>query len=153
MGELIVKQVKGTMVKRTAIYIKANKTGAYDTLLSDQAKVLLAERLVDPTWYSYDLYKERFNALCKVEARNDRHTIIQWGRTLGDDLLHTIYKATVSEFNVKTALFRYARFHRMIFNFGEVEGKIVSDHEVEVIYRDFEPNWDNFYHIVTGWVQ
>jgi len=41
----------------------------------------------------------------------------------------------------------------MIYNFGEVDGKIISDHEAEVIHKDFEPDWTNFYYITTGWVQ
>jgi hypothetical protein len=153
VGEFLVKQVKGTMLKRTAISIKANKTGAYDKLISDRSKELLAERIVDPAWYPFDLYKECFDALCQVEANNDRRIILQWGKKLGEDLLTSIYKASITDLNIQAALSSYVRFHRRIYSFVEVEGKIRSDHEVEIIYKDFEPDWTNFYHIATGWVQ
>ncbi|OLS13195.1 MAG: hypothetical protein RBG13Loki_3176 [Promethearchaeota archaeon CR_4] len=148
-----MRQVKGTIIKRVAIPIKANKTGAYDALLSDKSKQLLAERIVDPVWYPFEPYKECFDALCQVEARNDRRIIIQWGRNLGEDLLKSVYKTSVTTINSTAVISSFVRFHSMIFNFGEVEGKILSGHKAEIIFKDFEPDWNNFYYILAGWVQ
>ncbi|OLS13197.1 MAG: hypothetical protein RBG13Loki_3178 [Promethearchaeota archaeon CR_4] len=88
-----------------------------------------------------------------MEAKNNQNIIMEWGRTLGTQLLTTIYKSTVTDRSLKTIIMSYTRFHKQIFNFGQVEGKINSEHEVEFIYKDFEPNWQNFYSIATGWME
>ncbi|OLS14185.1 MAG: hypothetical protein RBG13Loki_2196 [Promethearchaeota archaeon CR_4] len=139
------------MLKPLIIIIRANKTGAYDKLLSDKAKKLVAEHIFDPVWYPYETYKEIFNALCQVEATNNPRVILQWGRVRGREILSTIYKYTLTDDRVKAALFSYTRFHKAVFNFGEIEGTFVSNHEIQTTYRNFDPEWVNFFYLSTGW--
>ncbi|OLS13196.1 MAG: hypothetical protein RBG13Loki_3177 [Promethearchaeota archaeon CR_4] len=98
--------------------IRAYKTVEYDQLLSGPAKELMSQNIIDPTWYSFDLFKECFDALCKVEVKNDSKVILQWGRARGKELIDSLYKHAVSDANLKTALDNYTRFHRSVFNFG-----------------------------------
>jgi hypothetical protein len=148
-----MKQAKGSMMTLMVRIIRANKSGAYDNLLSDKAKQLMAGRLVDPLWYPYDLYKEFFNALCQVEAKNNPRVILQWGRTIGQEVMTSIYKHSIADANVRTAIYIFTAFHRTVFNFGEVEGSIVSNREIQLLYNDFDPEWVNFFYFTTGWLQ
>ncbi|OLS13192.1 MAG: hypothetical protein RBG13Loki_3173 [Promethearchaeota archaeon CR_4] len=133
--------------------IRVNRTGAYDQLLSEEAKELVAQNIIDPLWYSFDFFKECFDAECQVDAKNDPKVILQWGREGGKALLKEIAKQGGSDANLKTALDNYTRYHRSLFNFGEIEGTIVSDHEVHLAYNHFDPEWVNFFYMATGWQQ
>jgi len=141
------------MVRLVVTAIRANKTGAYNQILSEKAKELVFQSVVDPVWYPFELYKECFNAECQVDAKNDPKVIVQWGRNRGEELVTALYRHTVRDANLKTALDSYTRFHRSVFNFGEVEGTIVSDHEIQISYNNFDPEWVNFFYLATGWQQ
>jgi hypothetical protein len=141
------------MVKLIVKGIRANKTGVYDQILSEQAKELVFQSVVDPVWYPFELFKEVLDALCQVDAKNDPKVIMQWGRQRGQELVTAIYKHSLSDANIKTALDAYTRFHKSVFNFGEVEGTIVSDHEIQLSYNHFDAEWSNFFYLATGWQQ
>ena len=148
-----MKLVKGSMMKLVAKAIKVNKSGIYNNLLSDKAKELLSQRILDPIWYPFEVYKECFNALSQVDANNNPLLIVQWGRNRGEELMTSIYKHSIIEANLKNATENYKRFHRSVFNFSEIEIEIISDNEIVLTYKDFEPNFENFYHIAIGWAQ
>src|SRR4030042_6920459 len=152
MGEWFVKLVKGSMFKIMVVIIKADKSGIYDTLLSYKAKALLNQRIVDPAWYAFEIYRECFDALCQVEAKNDPKIIIGWGRNRTKDLLSSIYKTFLTK-DLKKAFFNYSHLHRLTYNFGEVELKIISDREIVITFKDFTPDWKNHIFITTGYVQ
>jgi hypothetical protein len=147
----MVKQVKGSMIKLTVKIMRLNKTGVYEKMLSDKAKELYNERILDPVWYSFEPYKECYNALCQVEANNDPRILMQWGRARGEELMTTIYHS-VKNVNIKTALYGYARFYRSVYNFGEVLGEFISDHELQVTFKDLDSGWKNFTYTAIGWV-
>ncbi|MDD1778968.1 MAG: hypothetical protein LUQ65_12455 [Candidatus Helarchaeota archaeon] len=148
-----MKQVKGSMLKMIIKSIKANKSGIYDNMLSDKAKDLLSQRILDSIWYSFEVYKECFNALSQVEGKNNPLVIVQWGRHRSEELMTSIYQSAIIKTNLKIATENYKRFHRTVFNFGEIEIEIISDHEILVIYKDFERDFENFYYISIGWIQ
>ncbi|MFX1376166.1 MAG: hypothetical protein ACFFA0_10160 [Promethearchaeota archaeon] len=150
-----IRQVKGTMVAMIAKSIKYNKSKQeeYDRILSDKAKQLINQRILSSAWYPYELYKEAFNALSFVEARNNPRVLIEWGRVESERLMTTIYKLSVFKGNIQIAADKYARFHRMVFNFGEIIPEIVSDTKIIFTYEDFDPNWENVYHVAVGYAQ
>ena len=151
-GDLDLKQVKGSMVKLVVKIIKANKSGIYDKLLSDKAKELINQRILDPVWYPFDAYKECYDALCQVEGKNDPKVIMQWGRNSAEQVYSSLYKSSITGANVKAALDGFTRFHRTAYNFGYVEGKIISDYEVQ-LYKDYDVEWANIFYLTIGWVQ
>ncbi|MFX1376167.1 MAG: hypothetical protein ACFFA0_10165 [Promethearchaeota archaeon] len=150
-----MRQVKGTMVAMIAKSIKYNKAkqDEYDRILSDKVKKFLNQRILSSAWYPYDLYKEAFNALCFVEARNNPRVLIEWGRVDSTRLMSTIYKLSVFKGNIQIAADKYARFHRMVFNFGEIITENISDTKIVFKYHDFDASWENFYHVAVGYAQ
>ena len=147
-----MKQVKGSIFKLIVKPIKANKSGNYDTLLSDKAKELLKQTILDTTWYPYELYRECYKALMKVEANNDPVVLHQWGQQYGELLFTSIYKSKLGHGRIDEAIQGYQRFHDLAYNFGESVAEFVSDNEVIITFKGFDREWENFYHVALGWV-
>ncbi|MFX1397984.1 MAG: hypothetical protein ACFFAS_13185 [Promethearchaeota archaeon] len=57
------------MIKPLVIGIKADKSGAYDNLLTDEDKEVISERIFDAAWYPFETYKNCFNAVARIFAR------------------------------------------------------------------------------------
>jgi len=150
-----MNQVKGTMVVTIIKSIKANgdKKDEYNKMLSDRAKKLLNQRILSSTWYPFEEYRECFDALCFVEVRNNPITLNQWGQAEAKTWLSTIYKSFVVESDPQIAAEKYSRFHNKVFNFGEIVPEFISDREIDFTYTDFVRDWENFYHIASGWAQ
>ncbi|MFX0030843.1 MAG: hypothetical protein ACFE8B_16640 [Candidatus Hermodarchaeota archaeon] len=150
-----MKQVKGTILTMAVKSIRANKNkrDEFDRILTDNTKEFLNQRILSSSWYPYEVYKELFNALCFVEARNDPNIIRQWGQIESNRLMSTVYQFSVIKGDLQQATERYIRFHRMIFNFSEVIPELISDNKIIFSYRDFDANWENFYHVAVGYIQ
>lgn len=146
-----MKRVKGSMAKPIIKILRADKSGVYEHLLSTRAHDLSMQHILDPVWYSFSAFKECFNAMCQVEGKNSPTTLIQWGKKWGKKIMTTVYHSTFMDASLQTTIYGYTRFHRLAFNFGNIVGKIVSDHEIVLSYNDFEPGWRNFAYIAAGW--
>lgn len=143
------------MVAMVIKSIKYNKSkqNEYNRILSDKAKEFINQKILSSSWYPYKLHKEVYNALCLVEARNNPTILNQWGRDQADRLMSTIYKISPFRKDIQKAVERYSRFHRMVYNFGEIDIELISDTKIIFSYKDFDPNWENFYHTAKGYVQ
>ncbi|MFX1568747.1 MAG: hypothetical protein ACFFCV_10320 [Promethearchaeota archaeon] len=150
-----MKQVKGTMVITIVKSIKANinKREEYNKLLSEKAKNFLQNRILSSTWYPFEEYRECFDTLCFIEAKNNPIELNKWGHLEANRWLTTIYQATVVKGDPQLAVKKYSRFHEMVFNFGKIVSEIISDTEIDLTYLDFIKDWENFYHIAVGWAQ
>ena len=140
---MVVKSIRSNKIKQNE----------FDRILSDKAKEFLNQRILSSSWYSYEIYKEIFNALRFVEARNDPNIIRQWGQIESNRLMSTVYQFSVIKGDLQQATERYIRFHRMIFNFSEVIPEFISDNKIIFTYRDFDANWENFYYVAVGYIQ
>ena len=147
-----MKQVKGSMFKLVIKAIKANKTDIYHDLLSENSKELLSKRIIDSVWYPFDAYKNCFNALCEVQAKNDQKVLKEWGRVESERLMTTTYKVAITQRNLISAMDKYRRFHKRVFNFGDILSVFDSNSQMIVTYEDFEQDFENFYHIAIGWI-
>ncbi|MFX1390454.1 MAG: hypothetical protein ACFE9Z_10355 [Promethearchaeota archaeon] len=150
-----MRKVKGTMVITIIKSIKANKTkkNEYNNILSEEAKEFLNQRILSSSWYPFEVYKECFDALCLVEGKNNPTMLTKWGQDEAEPWLKTIYAATIVKGDPQTAAEKFARFHKIVFNFGKIVPEFISDTEIHFSYKDFIPEWENFYHLAAGWVQ
>lgn len=148
-----MKQVKGTMLKLVIKKIKADKSEAYDNILSDEVKDWMNQRILDSIWYPFEVYKECLNALFKISAKGKPELFMQWSRLESEKSMKNIYKQAISEGNLENALEKYERFYKMIFNFGEIQSKIISDNQIIVDYIGFEKDFENFFYIAIGWLE
>jgi len=147
-----MKQVKGTMFKLIIKAIRADKSGKFENILSEKTKEFINQRILDSIWYPFELYKECFNALCKISAQEKSEILIEWGRVESEKLMTRIYSQAISEGNLTTAMEKYARFHKMVFNFGEIQSELITTNQIIVNYKNFEPDFKNFYYIAIGWI-
>ena len=63
-----LKQTKGSLLKYVIKIIRANKTGVYDEILTEDEKRFVNQQVLDAVWYPYDFYKKLYNAIRKVEV-------------------------------------------------------------------------------------
>ena len=55
--------VKGTMVKLMVNVVRANESGDYEKLFTDDAKELVSQRILDSIWYPYEIYRNIHDAV------------------------------------------------------------------------------------------
>jgi hypothetical protein len=148
-----MKQVKGTMLKTIVKIIRSNKSGVYDTLLSDKAKEYVKQTILDSTWYPFEIYKECAGAYYKVGANNDPATLKKLGLDFGKFLFSTIYKYQAHAADIKDAIEKFNQFIKLAFNFVELVPEYISDNQLKITLKGFDPDWEQFYYITSGFVQ
>jgi len=135
------------------ISIRANKNGAYDTYLSEDDNKYINQRILDSAWYPYDVFKNCYNAVCKVEAKENIKIIENWGYNYGKSVLDRIYKEPLRKRDLQSAVKSYNNLFRLWFNFGKQYGEIISENEVHIFIEEFDKNFKLFYHIASGWMR
>ncbi len=140
----------------TITLVKAIKTSpkglkSYNERLSDKAKEFLQQRILMGSWYPFKEYRELYDTLCFVEARNNPSDLVQWGINGSERLLTTIYHSTVDKEDIKMAFEKYSRFHRRVFNFGEIVTEFISDRELHMTFVDMPRDWQNYYNVTIGY--
>ncbi|MFX1500192.1 MAG: hypothetical protein ACFFDH_04415 [Promethearchaeota archaeon] len=147
-------QIKGSIFQMIVRSIKANhnKVGEYESILSDKAKEFLNKRILSGSWYPLEVYRELYDTLCFIEAKNNPKILHQWGVVEAQRSLSTIYRSLVVKGDLKRAIEKYKRFHSMVYTFGDVLPKIISNNEIIVTYKDTPRDWENWYQMITGFV-
>ncbi|MFX1397983.1 MAG: hypothetical protein ACFFAS_13180 [Promethearchaeota archaeon] len=133
--------------------IKANKSGIYDDLLTEEDKKVLSERIIKSAWYPFEIYKNCFNAIAKVIAQDNMEIVKQWGRNFAKQFLSNLYKKSFSRRGLEISLVLYNRFYKLWFNFGSQVTKLISEHEARLSYKDFDPEFKVFYYMASGFVE
>ncbi|MFW9988244.1 MAG: hypothetical protein ACFFC3_06275 [Candidatus Odinarchaeota archaeon] len=148
-----MKQVKGAIIIRLVKAIKTSPKGLkpYEQIFSDKAKEFLKQRILSATWYPFEEYRELYDALSFVEVRNNPSDLIQWGINGAKLLLTTTYQSTIYKEDIKMAFEKYSRFHKRVFNFGEIVTKFISITELEMTFLDMPHDWQNYYYVSLGY--
>ncbi len=146
-----MKQVKGTMLISFVKGIRANKSGVYENLLSEKDKEIVYQKILNGAWYPFETFKNCMNAVTQVEAKNNMEIVRNWGRDTGQTIMETIYKSALSKGDPQKAWRLYQRFFKLWFNFGYQDGDFISENALEVTFKEFDPDFKNFYHIAMGW--
>ncbi|MBN1800768.1 MAG: hypothetical protein JW891_04635 [Candidatus Lokiarchaeota archaeon] len=153
---MLERKVKGTAVKDVVIGVRSDKIHQkeYEEILSGEAKNFLNQRIMNSVWYSYELYAEIYKALMKVVGKNNREIMIKWGRNFGEKIMGSIYKNLILGGDVKKLMQIYPRFHQMLYNFGALTVKWISDSEVLLTYNEeYDKNFEMLYYSNVGWTQ
>ncbi|MFX1238746.1 MAG: hypothetical protein ACFFAS_13335 [Promethearchaeota archaeon] len=148
-----MKKTKGTFMQYIVKGIKSNKTGAYNKILSKKAKKLLSQNILPSDWYPFEIYKEFLNALAKVEARESMDVVRSWGHDFGKKAMTELYAQIIEKGDVRSALDKYKRFSRIVFNFGIITIDFISGSDVIVSYRDFDSDFKVYYYLAVGWIE
>ncbi len=149
-----MKQVKGSLIITIVKSIKTSSKGwgEYDRILSDRAKEFLQKRILTGSWYPLEDYRECFDAICYVEARNNQEIVLKWAIREAYRWLTTLYQAIILKGDIEMAIEKYQRLHRRFFNFGEIIPNVISDNKIELSYKDLPLDWENWYQSSVGWV-
>ncbi len=148
-----MKQAKGSMLKPFIIGIRADKSGAYDNLLSEEDRHIINSKILDSAWYPYETYKSTFNAVTKVFARGNMEIVRRWGRERGKEITEKMYSGAQIKRDLKTAIGLFNRFFKLWFNFGNQAAEMISENEANLTYEDFDMDFEAFYYTAIGWIE
>ncbi len=148
-----MQQVKGSLFTLIVKTIKANKSGAYNDLLTDRDREIISQKILPSVWYPFDVYKSCFKALVKVEAKGRMEIIRKASRREGGTIMTSIYKSAIIEGNPKRSLEAFVRFFKLMFDFGRMDVNELSDNHFIVHYLDFDPDFIAFYFAARGWTE
>ena len=148
-----MRHVKGSMFLKVAKVIKVDKSGVYDNLLTDEDKDLLSTTILTASWYPWESYKRCFNALAEVFAQGDMEVVRQWGHTEGEQLTQSAYKSILTGKDYKIAFKKIKLFWKFQFDFGELDLSFISDSTMQVVLKDFDPDFKVFFNLARGWFE
>ncbi|MBN1800443.1 MAG: hypothetical protein JW891_03000 [Candidatus Lokiarchaeota archaeon] len=148
-----MKKAKGTIILYIIKGIKSNKTDAYKKLLSKDAKKLVSQNILPSEWYPFEAYKECMVALARVETEGNMEIVRDWGRMFGQKIMTDLYGQIIEEGDVRKALDKYKRFQRIIFNFGSINIKFISEKDINISFTGFDPNFQEYYELAMGWIE
>ncbi|MFX1276200.1 MAG: hypothetical protein ACFFBP_09015 [Promethearchaeota archaeon] len=148
-----MRQIKGALFKHFIINIRANKSGIYDKILSEEEKKIVDQQILDAIWYPYDQFKMICIATAKAEAEGNKDNLKNWGYTHAKKFLKHLHKDNIKKRGISLALKTYNRLFKLWFNFGKQYGELVSENEINFIFEDFDSNFDLIYYLASGWIQ
>lgn len=148
-----MRQAKGLVFILFVKAIRADKTGAYDSLLTDADREVISQRIMPSSWVPFDTYKRCVNAVAEIVAKGDADMLREWGRAHAEETLTTVYRGAVRDKDPKKAVERFAFYFGNMFNFGTVKGEFVSANRIQVALVDFDPDFEAFGHIARGWIE
>ena len=105
-------KIKGTILIDFVKTIKADKTGVYDSYLTDKDKEVVSSRILPSGWYDYETFRNCFNAVVNVLAKNDMDAIRQWGRIFGENIVTGVYQMPETDIPREPRGDKYGIFRR-----------------------------------------
>jgi len=146
-------KVKGSMFVTFVKAIKADKTGVYDKLLTDQDKEIISKLILQSSWYPFETYKNCFNAVCQVNANNNPETLRDWGRMAGESTMSTIYKTVVNQKDAAAAIRAFKQILGSMYDFGDIQEEVTAENEMIIKVLDVDPDFEAWYWVCQGWVE
>ncbi len=153
MEDCGMKQVKGSILLPWVKGIKANKSGVYDSLLTQKSKDAISKLILSSSWYDFDIYKNCFNAIAQVEVKGDTNICREWGRAYSDSIMKSVYKSSIIKADPKSIMDRFGLVLKSMFNFGQLKQERIKDNEMILLVEDFDPDFELFYYIIIGWLE
>ncbi len=148
-----MKKIKGALFKFFVKGIRANKSGIYETMLSEEDMKIVNQRILDAAWYPYETFKNCFNAVIKVFAKNDINITTKMGYNAGKETIERLYQGPMMKRELSEGIRSYNSLFKLWFNFGHQHGEIISENEIRISIEEFDPEFKYFYYIAMGWMQ
>lgn len=145
--------VKGSMLLEFVKGIRADKSGVYDSYLTEKDREIISQKVLSNTWYPFETYENCFKAVFNVVAKGDLKTVYEWGRIYGEKILTDIYKPVIKEGNPRKALEMLELITKHFFDFGKFEYSTISDNEVLHTIKDFAQDFEAYFHLSMGWIE
>lgn len=148
-----MRQVKGSMFIMFAKAIKSDKQGTYDKFLTNQDREVLSKLILQSNWYPFETYKNCFLAVARMVAQNNPEMLMDWGREYGEATMTAIYKNVLRKKDIRTAMNAYEQVFKSQFDFGRMEGKMLSENELTISVEDFDYTFEYWYYVALGWME
>jgi uncharacterized protein (TIGR02265 family) len=148
-----MRRAKGSVLIDFVKTIKADKTGAYDKVLTPEDKAFLDQRILPSAWYDYEIFKRCFNAVFEVFAQKNLETIRKVGKMYGESIMTNQYKNLLKNGDPLEYIKKYPVYIKNFFDFGEVQ--IIEEGPKQVLLRilDLDPTFPPVYYIMIGWLE
>lgn len=146
-------KVKGTMLVGFVKAIRADKSGVYHSYLTDQDREIVSQRILASAWYSFETYKKCFQAVVQVAAKGDMAVVREWGRDYAESILKEVYKNIIVENNPQEIFMKMRQIQKLLFDFGDFDGSVVSEKKIRLQIKDFDPKFEAFYQLIRGWFE
>ena len=153
MSEAQVTQVKGSMLVGFVKAIKADTSGRFDDLLSDEAKSLINERILAAKWYPFAPYKSCFQAVCTANAGSNPEVMRQFGRKAGEETMKSIYRTIFNKDTAEGAMDSFRVIGNTVYDSVTVKSEMVGDSKIRMSFHDFDPDFPEWYMVGLGWME
>lgn len=147
-----MSRVKGSLFVHFVKTVRANKQGVYDAYLTEEDHRLIEGRVLPSSWYPFETYKRFFQAVAREEVRDDPVRIQRWGREFCEEIMLSIYKRMLTDTTPMQTLRRYSSMFSMFYDFGTLELEELGPREAVLAIRDFDPDFEELYQLIYGWV-
>ena len=86
-------------------------------------------------------------------AKGDMAVVRQWGRTYAESILKDVYKNIIVEDKPQEIIKKMLQITKMLFDFGNFNGIMISEKKVRVQIKGFDPEFEAFYQLLRGWYE
>jgi len=148
-----MRKVKGSIFIPWVKAIRSDKTGLYDEHLTEGDKKIMSGLILPSSWYSYETYRNCFNAVSMVVAQNNPETLREWGKEYGKSIMSSVYKRAIQDGDPKLAMEQFVFVFKSMFDFGRLNFELTSDHEMLVSIEEFDPDCEAWYYVTIGWLE
>ncbi|MFH1809348.1 MAG: DUF2378 family protein [Pseudomonadota bacterium] len=146
-------QVKGSMLTEWVRTVRADRSGELAARLPPQLRAMLDTRVLPSLWYPFEFYKACFLIVFELRGGGDLRLARSWGLDYGQQILDRVYPATIRPGDPLAGLCAYERLFSSFFDFGSVQVEAVGEREVRLTVRDFDRDFEPFYHLLGGWME
>ncbi|MBI9078088.1 MAG: hypothetical protein JEZ02_22010 [Desulfatibacillum sp.] len=149
-----MRQVKGTLLLPLAKTVNANKTGVYDSLISDEAKEIVENRILASAWYPFEVYKSIYTAVGKVVANDNEDLFHKWGIAEAERVFKDVYASIIYKGDAPRSIEMLNRFvNSKMFNFGGFDTEFLSENEMVASVEEFDRDFKVALVVLCGWMQ
>jgi hypothetical protein len=145
--------VKGSILIQIVKTIKTDKSGIYDTYLTNKDREIISERVLSNIWYPFETYKHCLNAIFEIIAKNDLEVAKEWGRTSCQALADNIFAFLVEGRDPLSFFKKYKFIHQSFYDFGKLEIFVEGKNQAVYKLSDFDAQFLPLYYIIQGWLE
>ena len=153
MSEEKTSQVKGSMLVGFVKAIKADPSGKLLAELSDEAKLIVEERILAANWYPFAPYKICFQAVCQINAQSNPEAMRQFGRKAGEETMSSIYRTIFNKTDAEGIMDSFRVIGNTVYDRITVKDEMIADNRIRISFHDFDKDFKEWYLVGLGWIE
>ncbi len=145
--------VKGSIFVDLVKIIKSDKSGVYDTYLTNRDRDIIDHKIFPSSWYPFETYKRCLNAIFEVIAKKDPEAAKEWGRVTCKKVMTGVYTTVMKGCDPLTYLQKCETINKQFYDFGKTEITIEGKNQAIYKLSGFGADFIVFYYVSEGWVE